>query len=209
MQTPDAELDHLVYATPDLQTTVADTHRRTGVRPVEGGRHLGLGTRNYLLGLGGRRYLEIVGPDPEQPAPARPRLFGIDSLTRPALVTWAVRTDDIAALVAAARRDGYDPGDAEPMSRRTPEGELLSWSVAFTAPGVLPFLIDWGSTAHPCDRGLPAADLLAFTGAHPDPATTARHLRAIGARLDVVQAQQPALAATIEGPAGRMTLASG
>ena len=62
-------IDHLVYATPDLPATVAQVARLTGVAPTEGGRHPGWGTRNYLLSLGERVYLEIVGPDEEQPPP--------------------------------------------------------------------------------------------------------------------------------------------
>jgi hypothetical protein len=37
-------LDHLVYGAPDLAAAVDAVHALTGVRPVEGGRHLGLGT---------------------------------------------------------------------------------------------------------------------------------------------------------------------
>ncbi len=50
------ELDHLVYATPDLDATVAELERRLGVRAAVGGRHPGLGTRNRLVGLGGRSW---------------------------------------------------------------------------------------------------------------------------------------------------------
>ncbi|WP_327085082.1 VOC family protein [Nonomuraea sp. NBC_01738] len=144
-------MDHLVYATPDLAPTVAEVERLLGVKPAEGGRHVGLGTRNHLLGLGGRSYLEIIGPDPEQPHPGAPRPFGIDTLDAPRLVAWAVEPDDLDATVAASRARGYDPGTPFAMSRRTPSGDLLEWRLAFAAEPdpVIPFLIDWGTTPHP------------------------------------------------------------
>ncbi len=62
-------LDHLVYAAADLEAAVRQVSELCGVRPVEGGRHLGLGIRNYLLRLGWNAYLKVIGPDREQPAP--------------------------------------------------------------------------------------------------------------------------------------------
>jgi hypothetical protein len=50
-----AHLDHLVLATPDLAATVAHFTERTGVEPAPGGAHVGLGTRNHLVSLGGSR----------------------------------------------------------------------------------------------------------------------------------------------------------
>lgn len=146
-------LDHLVYATPDLDATVAELERLLGVRPAEGGRHPGFGTRNRLVGLGGRSYLEIVGPDPEQEDPAGPRPFGIDGLRAAGLAGWALAVEDIDAVTARAREQGYDPGDPQDMSRRTPSGELLSWRL--TPPDraghgrLVPFLIDWARPAIP------------------------------------------------------------
>jgi hypothetical protein len=128
-------LDHLVLATPDLEATVADVAARAGVRSVEGGRHVGLGTRNHLLGLGGSAYLEIIGPDADQPAPDRPRPFGIDELTGPRLVTWAVHPPDVDAVVERARALGHDPGAPRPMSRRTPAGVLLAWRLTEPSDG--------------------------------------------------------------------------
>ena len=119
------QLDHLVLAGPDLAEAVAWFAELTGVDPAAGGSHVGLGTANYLVGLGAAAYLEIIGPDPEQPAPEQPRPFGIDDLVAPRVVSWAVRVSDIAAVVAASRRAGYDPGDPIAMSRRTRDGELL------------------------------------------------------------------------------------
>jgi catechol 2,3-dioxygenase-like lactoylglutathione lyase family enzyme len=179
-------LDHLVYATPDLEETVRQVAKLTGVRPVEGGPHPGLGTRNHLLGLGELRYLEIIGPDPEQPEPDRPRPFGIDELAEPRLTAWAVRAADIEARVARSRTLGYDPGPIEPLSRRTPDGDVLRWRLTFPYEPVVPFLIDWGRTPHPA-RHLPVVPLTAFRGSHPEPARVRSRLDALGVEFDVRQ----------------------
>src|SRR3712207_3035360 len=98
------QFDHLVYASRDLPSAVADIARRFGVTPAAGGRHVGVGTHNYLLDLGGGSYLELIGPDPTQEVPAGQALpFGIDTLASPALVAFAVKAPAIDDVVAAAR----------------------------------------------------------------------------------------------------------
>jgi hypothetical protein len=150
------------------------------------------GTRNYLLGFGDSRYLEIIGPDPGQPEPAQPRPLGIDDLTEPRLVTWAVRVHDIEAHVARALEQGHDLGPITSMSRRTPSGELLTWRAALRCDPVVPFLIDWGTTPHPA-RDLPVVPLTAFYGHHPKPEEVLSRLAAIGAELDVRHGEEPGL----------------
>ena len=86
-----SRIDHLVYATPDLAAGVERVEKLLGVRAVPGGQHPGAGTRNALIGLGDQVYLEIIGPDPDQPKPPRARRFGIDELKSPRLVTWAAK----------------------------------------------------------------------------------------------------------------------
>ncbi len=98
MQSP--ALDHLVYAAPDLEAAVDDLERRFGVRAVPGGSHPGRGTRNALIGLGEGAYLEILAPDPDQPLPDGPRWLGADASAGPRLTSWAVRTSDLAGIVA-------------------------------------------------------------------------------------------------------------
>lgn len=203
-------LDHLVLAGPDLADTVAWFGELTGVVPVPGGSHVGLGTANYLVGLGDGAYLELIGPDPAQPQPAQPRPFGIDELTAPRIVTWAMRTDDLAGLIATAREGGYDPGEPTAMSRRAPDGTLLEWRL--TQPrfdygdGLVPFLIDWGSTAHPASSGLAVTKLLGLRARHPDPASVRPALAALRADLQLDFGETVAITATVQGADGAVTL---
>ncbi len=198
------ELDHLVLATPDLPATVAMVTRALGVSPVEGGRHVGRGTRNFLLGLGAGGYLEIIGVDADQPAPRAPRPFLVDYVTEPRLVTWAVRVSDIDATVAEARTVGYDPGSIADMSRQAPDGQTLSWRLTGSRD-VVPFLIDWGSTAHPSES-LPQVRLRTLDAVHPDPVATIARLRALWVELGVRPGIRPGLIAVLDGPHGSLTL---
>ncbi|MGW0928653.1 VOC family protein [Streptomyces sp. NPDC002644] len=204
MATVPALLDHLVYATPDLASTVADFTRRTGVAPAPGGAHVGLGTRNYLVGLGGRRYLEIVGPDLDQPEPAGPRPFGVGNLSAPRLATWAICPPDPDAAVAAARSAGVATGPLRGMSRRRPDGTLLEWRLTAGESVVVPFLIDWGATGHP-SAGLPSVSLLGMSASTTDPDETRRHLAALGTGLDLTEGPDR-LVARIGTPAGVLEL---
>ncbi|OPG03298.1 hypothetical protein B1R27_29235 [Streptomyces sp. GKU 895] len=208
MNTIPAHLDHLVLATPDLAATVADFTRRTGVAPAPGGVHVDRGTRNFLVSLGGSGYLEIIGPDPEQPEPGGPRPFDVDAVSRARTVTWAISPPDLDAAVATARSRGYDPGDIRPMSRRTPDGTLLAWRLTDGdtqhPSGLVPFLIDWGTARHPSASGLPSTPLLALSATAPDPDEIHRLLATLDTELPVTEGPV-GLTFTVDTPRGPVT----
>jgi len=206
-------IDHLVLATPSVAATAAGIRTSWGVDVVTGGAHVGLGTRNELTGLGGATYLEIVGPDDDQPAPAFARPFGVDDLTGASLVAWCARparplADVLAELTAA----GIDLGPATEMSRLRPDGVLLQWQLTFpllTAPhyGTLPFLIDWLQSPHPTASLPHQATLRELAIAHPQPDLVRTVLSAVGSSTPIVVAEGPcALHAVIDTPQRRVTL---
>lgn len=203
-------VDHLVYGAPDLDAGVERIEQLLGVRATPGGRHPGGGTRNALLALGPATYLEIIGPDPDQPRPSEPRTFGIDDLTTPRLVAWAAKATSLEQLVQDAKRNGITLGAVSSGSRRTPAGALLAWR--YTSPrvvladGLVPFFIDWGTTTHPARGAASGARLVDLRAEHPDPARVRTVLKKLGLDLPVAPAPAPALVATIDGPRGRLEL---
>ena len=208
--TPPHPLDHLVYATPNLANTVAALHAQLGVAPSAGGQHPTLGTRNALLALGPRVYLEIVGPDPDQPTPATPRWFGIDSLSAPRLVAWCAAAPDVARLHARAGAAGVPLGEVRQGGRVRPDGVALNWHVT-TPPdtierGVVPFFIDWLDSPHPADTAAAGATLVDFHAEHVNPDLLRSHYTALSVDVPVHSALGVALVAVIDGPYGRVTL---
>jgi hypothetical protein len=206
------QLDHLVYATPDLLRTVDDFADRLEVLPSAGGRHPSWGTRNALLALGPRMYLEIVGPDIDPPSPPRPRPFNLDGLDRPRLVTWACRADDLDDLVRRAKRAGVDLGEVQAGSRRRPDGTTISWSMTdLTMPregGVVPFFINWGDSNHPAEAAPVGCTLEDLRVEHPEPDRLSSILSVLGVDVPVYAAERAGLGARIAGPRGTIDLSS-
>ena len=203
-------VDHLVYATPDLQHGIETIERLFGVRATPGGQHPGRGTRNALVSLGPDIYLEIIGPDPVQPSPAQLRPFGIDALTEPRLVTWVAKGENLESFAKEAERAGVKLGKVIDGSRQRTDGVVLSWrytdprTVAFD--GLVPFFIDWGKTPHPSDAATPGVSLTGLRAEHPDPEPVQKVLDTLGLNLRVQRGSRPALIATIDTPRGRVEL---
>lgn len=205
-----ARVDHLVYATPDLNRGVEEIEKFLGVRATPGGQHPGRGTRNALIALGTASYLEIIGPDPEQPPPKAPRHFGIDGLKKSKLAAWAAKGVDLERLRNDAVHKEIGLGEILSGSRRRTDGLLLEWRYTdprtVLADGFIPFFIDWGRSPHPALTAAKGASLIALRGEHPDAQRVQRLLRELGLDFPVQSGAAPALVAIIDSPRGRVEL---
>ena len=200
-------VDHLVYATPDLETSVAELEKQLGVRAAAGGQHPGRGTRNALLALGERSYLEIIGPDPSQD---KPQWFGIDRLTKGRLTTWAANARDLEKLVANTARNGLRMGPITAGQRVTAGGVVLNWKftdpVTVVADGLVPFFIDWGQSPHPAASAPPGVELLSMRGEHPQPGKVAEALASVDIPLRVEYGREPSLIVVLKTSNGLVEL---
>lgn len=203
-------MDHLVFASPDLDRGVRHVEQLVGAPMSPGGRHLGLGTHNKLLRLGEACYMEVVGIDPRQPVPERPYWFGLGTLDAPRLVSWCHKGDDLQGLGARGRAAGIDLGEPLSGGRELNDGTRLSWT--FTDPwadragGVIPFFIDWGNSKHPAES---MPDLCTFVGLrieHPEAESVRAWLAALGLDTPVSEGHAPRLIATLSTPAGLVEL---
>ena len=66
-------IDHVLFATRDFGEAAAWFGEEHGLRAIEGGRHTGLGTANWIVPLGAS-YVEIVGVVEPEVAAAPPRI---------------------------------------------------------------------------------------------------------------------------------------
>ena len=203
-------VDHIVYGVEDLQAGIDNLAERLGVRAAHGGKHIGRGTHNALLALGGHSYLEIIAIDPDQPKPPGPVAFGLDRLRLPRLVGWATRVTDIEARAQQAVQRGYDPGPVQTMSRLRADGTLLEWRLTRHTPDpdmlVLPFMIDWGESEHPSQTSPAGVTLVQLRAEHPNPAAVQPLLSAMDIDLPVDVGPEAALVATLDTPKGRIVL---
>lgn len=210
---PRCELDHIVIAAATLEDGTAYLEEMLGVNVPAGGNHPLMGTHNCLMQIGGGAFLEIIAIDPGAPSPERPRWYNLDDAQiqaqitkRPALLTWVMRTDDIAGAVAASL---ISPGPIEEGRR----GDRV-WNITIPKDGsmpeggLFPTMIEWhdydGPASSMADLGCRLEALKIYS---PGPERLTAALGAIGADA-LVQVEQateentPGLKALIQTPQG-------
>lgn len=181
-----------------MATGIEIIEQKLGVRPVTGGQHPGFGTHNALFRLSDHTYFEIIAPDPALAGQQKQLWMGLDQINTPGLIWWAAKVSGLEQALRTANAVGWELGPAMKGSRITADGTQLQWQLSdpFRKPtaGVLPFLIDWGDSPHPCDR-LPEVDcrLTHFELQHPQPEQIRTHLRSIGLDFTLLRHPSPGI----------------
>jgi catechol 2,3-dioxygenase-like lactoylglutathione lyase family enzyme len=201
-------LDHILLGCGDLDKGIEFVEQRLGVRAAFGGVHPGRGSRNALLSLGERHYLEIIAPDPKQPKSADVRqLYRIES---PRLIGWAAHVDDMDALSRKLTAEGIAFDPPRDGSRQRPSGQMLRWkalSLRNDADGLLPFFIEWGKDSpHPASDAPAGCRIDRFELATPRQDEVRAVAERLGLGVSVASASKAGLRATLSGPKGKLSL---
>jgi hypothetical protein len=199
-------LDHILLGCSDLTTGINFVAKHTGVRAAFGGVHPGRGTRNALLSLGEKHYLEIIARDPLQSD--APDHYGLAQLIVPRLVGWAAHPGDLHSFASRLRDrdiafDGPNPG-----SRRRPDGRLLQWktlNLKDDHSGLLPFFIEWSAdSVHPSADAPAGCKIAHFSLETPNAAELTPICTRLELNVPVELSDRPELRARISGPDGKI-----
>jgi catechol 2,3-dioxygenase-like lactoylglutathione lyase family enzyme len=203
-----ALLDHILLGCNDLDKGIAFVEEKTGVRAAFGGVHPGRGTRNALLSLGDRHYLEIIAPDPAQPNATESLSLALKKLTAPRLVGWAAHPGDIDAFANKLRDARLAFEGPRPGSRQRPDGRVLQWkslSLEDDRGGVLPFFIQWSAdSVHPSADAPAGCKIVNFEMSGPDPGEINRLCKLMDLDVPVGRSEKLQLRARIAGPGGKV-----
>jgi Glyoxalase-like domain len=209
-------LDHIVWICDDLDRGTRRFEDLTGATPRFGGVHASGLTQNALVGLGGRRYFEIL-------APAKAAGSDDDTWTQlaraacePRVLTYCLRSPQpLADLARAAVARGWTNAHVQSNGRSRPDGVRLRWQ--WLAPVVepfgpaFPFFIDWLDSPHP-SGATPAQEpdggvsLRRFSVGHPRAAALAQVLADCGVHVDTYEAASTSFRVQLDTPRGIVEL---
>jgi len=154
-------LDHVSYVTSHDQ--IADTVQRLGSRLgttfVDGGIHPRFGTRNFTAPLRNGQYIEVVCPLDHPATEQTPwgQAVSRKSDEGGGWFTWVFSTEDISQIESKFGRNSLEG------HRMRPNGTELVWKQIGVKEIVefreFPFFIEWLSSDHPSQDGIPFAEI--------------------------------------------------
>lgn len=207
---PGLQLDHIVWAVPDLDEGIRTIAELTGIEPVSGGKAPGREqSHNALISLGGGSYLEIFSP---ARAGGGGRWGKLVEDGHPRIVSYALQvTDRFAQLKASIAAGGYSFTGPRAMGRVRPDGGAVNWELLNVAgtplDDALPFFIDWlGSAPHPSESSPKGATIDSFVVAHPKAAELADIYRGLGVGTPVLRSNKVSINLVLDTPRGKVWL---
>ena len=203
-------LDHILLGGNDLERGIAFVEEHTGVRAAFGGVHPGRGTQNALLSLDGRRYLEIIAPDPGQSGIQQYAV--ISKLNEPRLMGWAAHRDNLDQFATQLRQEGIEFEGPQPGLRQRPDGKLLRWKALRLKDdrgGLLPFFIEWSKeSVHPSVDAPKGCTLQRFEATTVEAEDLLRLASRLQLDLYVLTAKERFLRAAIASSKGEFSISS-
>jgi hypothetical protein len=190
-------LDHILLGCNNLDLGIAFVEKHTG-------------TRNALLSLGEKHYLEIIALDPLQSGAPDP--YGLAKLIEPRLVGWAAHRGDLNAFATRLRDASIAFEGPNAGSRKRPDGRLLRWktlNLKDDRDGLLPFFIEWSAdTVHPSADSPAGCRIVHFSLSTFNVVEIIRLCTQLGLDVKIETVGKPYLRATIAGPKGELALTS-
>jgi len=204
-------IDHIVYAVPDLEFAIDDLEKRTGVRPVLGGTHTSQGTKNALLNLGNTCYLEILSTDKNNVDIKPPRWMGIDLIDRPTISRWSLKSSDLQKDSTVLQKYHSDMGTIHAGQRKMTNGQLLTWEMMMPLSNpkveVIPFMTDWQqSVSHPTDQLSDDCQICKIQFIHPEPKLINMVFYELDVNIKVAKGASAAILLEIQTPNGIVIL---
>ncbi len=213
------QIDHVIWAVPDLDRGVDLFKEMSGVTPVVGGVHPGRGTRNSLVSAGENTYVEIIAPDPGQmpldpeTTPVQAFAHQISTMSGPEVDMFAFSAPDLEAIKEKAKGLGLEVVGPSPGQRMTPEGVLIRWShvdfIGHDFGQFLPFALDWLDSPHPSTTSPKGALIEGITVEHPQAEELGRLYEGLGIPAEVVEAEKPRIVVRMRSELGAFELTSG
>jgi glyoxalase-like protein len=207
-----SNVDHLVFGISDLDHGIEWAEKNLGVRPAIGGVHPGVGTRNALLSLGHKKYLEIIAPDPNQSE----FKFHLDmrKFSEPRLITWGASTNDIETIAKKAKEGSFEIIGPRDGSRTRPDGKILKWKTVVITKSFgdqtiepMPFFIQWSADSiHPSEDSPKGCELISFEIEHPKASELIDAFKKFRVDIKVKETKSIRLVANLKTPKGNVAL---
>jgi hypothetical protein len=201
------EIDHIVYAVPNLGKAIDDFESLTGIRPTFGGYHTTRGTKNAVVNLGNACYLELITIDEENKNILAPRWMGVDFIEKAQMVRFALKSDNLESDSAILQKYNPQMGEINGGQRKMTNGKMLTWEMilplAVPAVEIVPFMTDWRkSELHPTDSMTRECTFIGFKFKHPNPEKIINVLNNLGMNAEVEKGAKVEIKAIIKSPKG-------